>query len=174
VTSSQPHQLTPTEVKRKKGKQAYLSAASGSLGLASLGAFAASKAPSSKHLTRLIPITRKINPHKAQGAALGLSTTGAGVGGIGSLNFAPIMAAEAHQKRKVRKSMDPSPFTDGFYGAQGDRVPDEEIERRSPHEWSTKVTRGQDGKFRSKVRVVGEEVAKAGNQNASAFGVVHD
>ena len=74
--------LTTTEVKRKKGTQAKLSTASGTLGLTSLGAFAASKAPGSARAVKLVPALKRVNEKKASNYALGLSTAGAGVSGV--------------------------------------------------------------------------------------------
>jgi len=95
--------MSDTEIRHRKKVQGRISQATGALGLASVGAFAASKAPGARILTKtpkLAARANKINAEKAKGAALGLSTTGAGVGGAGSFNFASYTNAESRRRQK--------------------------------------------------------------------------
>lgn len=110
--------MSDAEIKRRKKAQGRISQTTGALGLASLGAFSASKIPGSK-AAKLVPMARKINPKKAENIALGTSTAGAGIGGAGSFNFAAYTNAEGRKRKPVTKSA-PSPFEDGMYGEQGD------------------------------------------------------
>jgi hypothetical protein len=97
--------MSDAEIRRRKKAQGHISQTTGALGLASLGAFGASKLPGAKMLAkpglrRIGPAANKINSEKAKGAALGLSTAGAGIGGAGSFNFASYTGAEARKKKR--------------------------------------------------------------------------
>ena len=101
---SQSGTLTNKEIKRKKSTQAKLSSASGALALGSLGVIGASA------LARKKPKLFKIKPNQAGKVADAIKdkgyiigSTGAGVGALGSLNFAQISRAEAN--KNIRKQM---------------------------------------------------------------------
>lgn len=118
--------MSDTEIRRRKQAQSRVSQATGALGLTSLGAFAASKVPGSKMMTktpRLRRIANRVDTKKAENIALGTSTAGAGLGGAGSFNFAAYTGAESKKKKPVAKSA-PSPFEDGFYGVSYDTSAD--------------------------------------------------
>jgi hypothetical protein len=113
--------MSDAEIRRRKKLQGHISQTTGALGLASLGAFAASKAPGAKVLTktpRLARVANKINPEKAKTASLGLSTTGAGIGGAGSFNFASYTNAES-RKRKQAMPVTKRGLDVGYYGEIG-------------------------------------------------------
>jgi len=113
--------MSDTEIRHRKKIQGHLSQTTGVLGLSSLGAFAASKAPGAKVLAktpRLARAASKINPKKAEGAALGLSTAGAGIGGAGSFNFAAYTGAES-KKRKPAMPVTKRGTTTGLTGDVG-------------------------------------------------------
>lgn len=109
--------LTPTQIKRKKTIQGRISQTTGTLGLASLGAFTASKLPKSQRAVKLVPKLKKINSRKAETAALGLSTTGAGIGGVGSYNFAAYTKAEG--EKKIKKNVEEVTAMEPVYGEEG-------------------------------------------------------
>jgi hypothetical protein len=95
--------MSDAEIRRRKKVQGYVSRTTGALGLASLGAFGASKIPGSARAVRLVPKAKKINQKKAENWALGTSTAGAGIGGAGSFNFASYTAAEGRKMKPVAK-----------------------------------------------------------------------
>lgn len=80
-------QLSPDELARRKKLQAGLSVAGGSLGLAALGAKGGSYA--------LRRAGKAATSSKVERATTGLLATGAGIGGVGSFNFAATERAEA-------------------------------------------------------------------------------
>lgn len=107
-------------LKRAKRTQAGLSATSGTLGIGALGALGASaalKSPraASRIAARTGKSTAQLNrsADKAKGASAGLTTVGAGVGGLGSMNLARVNLQEANAiptpsnplRRRLNKSL---------------------------------------------------------------------
>lgn len=93
--------LSQKEINARKKVQAVQWRTTGTLGLASLGAFGASKAPGSAKLLKIVPKAAKINPAKATNASLGLGALSGGIGGAGSFNSAAISSAESRQRKLV-------------------------------------------------------------------------
>lgn len=94
-------------LRRAKKQQAAMSLASGALGLGALGTLGASAALKRPHLARQVKFVK--DPQKQSRSLLGtsaaLTTTGAGVGGAGSLNFARVQNQEANRlPKRVKKS----------------------------------------------------------------------
>lgn len=108
--------MSDAEIRRRKKAQGHISQATGALGLASVGAFGASKLPGSK-LARKVPRLKKINEQKAKDLALGTSTLGAGIGGAGSFNFASYTNAESRKRKSMVQKSYISPFEDALYSA---------------------------------------------------------
>lgn len=117
--------LTPTEIKQKKRTQSNLSQVSAGLGLAALGGTALSTrggqrglALAARKMKKPVPQALRATP-KPKGldrTITPLLATSAGVGALGSLNFAQYTRAEANKGTKMKKNYSPSPFEDGFYG----------------------------------------------------------
>lgn len=105
--------MTDKRLRERKKTQATLSQGAGALGLAGLGALGASKLPKpvARQALKAVPKSQrgKVTREKVRGLSTGLVTTGAGVGGIGSLNFATIQSAEA-RKRNINKADNVSAF----------------------------------------------------------------
>jgi len=99
--------MSDAEIRRRKKIQGAVSRTTGTLGLASLGAFGASKIPGAKFMTktpRLRRVAASINTKKAKDTALGLSTAGAGIGGAASYNFAAYTNAEGRKRGPIKKT----------------------------------------------------------------------
>lgn len=109
-------ELNEKQIAQRKKVQGKIAQTTGALGLTSLGAFGASKLPSSKTAVKAIPKLKKINPRKAENVALGTSTAGAGIGGAGAFNFASYTNAEG---KKVKKSADGFGSEDLCFGEIG-------------------------------------------------------
>jgi hypothetical protein len=136
--------MSDAEIRRRKKLQGHISQTTGALGLASLGAFGASKIPAAKILTKTPRLRRlgasravnAINPEKAKNAALGLSTTGAGIGGAGSFNFAAYTGAESKKRQRpvtpVKKELG---MEMGYYGEEGHPIKLPEIKALIEKAW---------------------------------------
>lgn len=116
--------MSDAEIRRRKKAQGHISQTTGALGLASLGAFGASKMPGAKMLAkpglrRIGSAANRVNPEKAKGAALGLSTAGAGIGGAGSFNFASYTNAESRKKRPAMPVTKSAGIEPGLAGEVG-------------------------------------------------------
>jgi hypothetical protein len=95
--------MSDAELRRRKKLQGHISQTTGVLGLTSLAAFGASKVPGSKVMAKtpkLRRIANRIDTKKAENIALGTSTTGAGIGGAGSFNFAAYTNAESRKRKQ--------------------------------------------------------------------------
>lgn len=115
---STPGTLTNKQIKEKKSTQAKLSSASGALALGSLGVIGASA------IARKKPKLFKIKQAQASKIADNIKdkgyiigSTGAGIGALGSLNFAQISRAEAN--KGVRKNMKSKKRDAVTYGGLG-------------------------------------------------------
>lgn len=106
--------MSDTEIRHRKKIQGISSRTTGTLGLASLGAFAAGRAGGTGKYAlkaqKAIPALRRIKPSVADKVALGTSTAAGGIGGATSYNFAAYTSAEAKKKKMVMKSMDIEPI----------------------------------------------------------------
>lgn len=105
--------MSDAEIRRRKKAQGVTSRVGGVLGLTSLGAFGASKVPGAKFMAKapkLRRVANQIDTKKAENLALGASTTGAGLGGASSFNFAAYTSAEGKKKKPVAKSAGVSAF----------------------------------------------------------------
>jgi len=95
--------MSDTEIRHRKKVQGGIARTTGALGLAGVGAFGAARLAGGGKVAlkaqKVAPALKKINPKKADLAALGASTTAGGIGGAGSFNFASYTSAEA-KKRK--------------------------------------------------------------------------
>jgi|SRR5262245_6448818 len=106
--------MSDTEIRRRKKLQGHISQTTGTLGLASLGAFAAAKVPGTKIANKTPKLRRVMNripTKKAETAALGLSTASGGIGGAGAYNFAAYTGAESRKRKQampVTKAWQPS------------------------------------------------------------------
>jgi hypothetical protein len=151
--------LSPTEIKQKKRTQSRISQTTGALGLAGLGAFAASKAPKSQKMVRAIPRLKRLNTKKAENASLGLSTASAGVGGIGSFNFAQYTRAEADKGRRVKKN---------FYG--GIEMPELPVEGiNKAYDPEEKRMKRADAYSNATTALAGAATAGAAQQGRQAY-----
>lgn len=95
-------------LRRAKKQQAAMSLASGGLGLGALGTLGASAALKRPQLVRHLKYvkTPEESSKKLLATSAALTTTGAGVGGAGSLNFARVQNQEANKlPKKVSKAM---------------------------------------------------------------------
>jgi len=144
-----PRVMSDTELRHRKKIQGRISQATGALGLASVGAFGASKLPGAKVLTKTPALRRlgasramnSIDPKKAKDAALGLSTAGAGIGGAGSFNFASYTNAESRKRKQavpVTKSHEGIEM--GYYGEEGRPIKLPTIEVPIEKAWSAVAT----------------------------------
>ena len=160
--------MSDAEIRRRKKLQGHISQTTGTLGLASLGAYTASKIPGAKVLTKTPRLRRlgasrainAINPKKAEGAALGLSTAGAGIGGAGSYNFAAYTGAES-RKRKMQPVKKELGMEMGYYGEEGRPIKLPEIKVPIEKAWSPSASNYNPEVSRRKRNQV-TEVAAAG------------
>lgn len=102
--------ISDAKLRRKKKAQAHISQATGALGLSGLAALGASKMPKSMAMKaiKIVPKSQRKNITRQGlgGASTGLVTTGAGIGGAGSFNFATIQNQESRKRgpQQVKKS----------------------------------------------------------------------
>lgn len=141
--------MSDAEIKRRKKLQSHISQAGGAIGLAALGGTLAASRPGRQALRKIPKLESKIrapapkdpNRDKIKGAVAPLLATGAGLGGVGSFNFASYTNAESRkramtaQPKPVKKNDDASPFEDGFFGEEGRRRKDSEIEEEISKAW---------------------------------------
>lgn len=114
--------MSQSEINRRKKAQAHISQTTGTLGLAGLGAFGASKVPGTSKVAvaaKKIPkVGTKLNARKLETTSLGLSSAAGGIGGAGSYNFAAYSAAESRQRKPkvttVKKSVSKADNLSGF------------------------------------------------------------
>lgn len=101
--------MSDTEIRHRKKIQGGIARTTGALGLAGVGAFGAARLGGGGKVAlkaqKVAPALKKINPKKADLAALGASTTAGGIGGAGSFNFASYTSAEARKRKPVTKSL---------------------------------------------------------------------
>lgn len=94
--------MSDAEIRRRKKIQGAVSVTTATLGLAALGSRGAGAAVNrAAKLKKLSPSAAKLGP-KLNSASTTLTTTGAGVGGVGGYNFAAYTNAEG-RKRTVKK-----------------------------------------------------------------------
>lgn len=91
--------LTDAQIKRRKKLQANISITGGTLGLTALGLRGGALARSGGRVGRLL----KVAPNEAKAAKLkdastAVTTTGAGLGGVGAFNFASYTKAESRKR----------------------------------------------------------------------------
>jgi len=105
--------LSPTEIKDKKRKQSRISQATGALGLAALGGTALSTRGGQKALATGFkrinkPVPKSLQaPKREKGISstvTPLLATSAGLGALGSFNFASYTRAEADKGKRVKKN----------------------------------------------------------------------
>jgi hypothetical protein len=125
--------MSDAEIKRRKKVQGHVSQVTGGLGLAALGGTLAASRGGRNALRKLPQLKGKIkapppkdpNRDKIKGAVTPVLATSAGLGGIGSFNFAAYTNAESRKKntmlkkQPVKKDFSPSPFEDGMIGEEG-------------------------------------------------------
>jgi hypothetical protein len=114
--------MSDAEIKRRKKIQGAVSRTTGTLGLASLGAFTTArlggKGTSALKAQKAIPALKRINPAVADKVALGTSTAGAGIGGASSFNFAAYTSAEGRKRQPVKKNVETT-MDMGHYAEEG-------------------------------------------------------
>src|SRR5678815_4370214 len=129
--------MSDAEIKRRKRVQGHVSQATGALGLAALGGTLAASRGGRNTLRKIPALQSKIKKpppldpkrDKIKGAVTPVLATSAGLGGIGSFNFAAYTNAESRkrqQKKPVVKSMG---IQMGHYGEEGRPLRKEEIEK---------------------------------------------
>jgi len=160
--------MSDAEIKRRKKLQSHISETTGALGLASLGAFSASKLPAAKFMSktpRLRRLASSVNTKKMENIALGTSTAGAGIGGAGSFNFAAYTNAESRKKKPVVKSYEP----EGVFGEIG-KAADFEISKVG--DWKT-IDQREQSQRRSRKAMRGAGAAAGVSGGLVALGY-HD
>jgi hypothetical protein len=176
--------MSDAEIRRRKKLQGHISQTTGALGLASLGAFAASKVPAAKVLTKTPKLRRlaagpvsRINPKKAENIALGTSTAAGGIGGAGAFNFASYTGAES-KKRKPNYGQPPSRvkkelgMDTGYYGEEGHPIKLEEIKVPIEKAWSPSASNFDSEASRhkrTKVHELGTAAAVGGGAGYAGF-----
>lgn len=132
--------MSDAEIKRRKKLQGHISQATGTIGLAALGGTLAASRPGRNALRKIPKLESKIkapppkdpNRDRIKGAVAPLLATGAGLGGIGSYNFAAYTNSESRKRalQPVKKNWD-----DGFFGEEGRARTHEEIEEEISKAW---------------------------------------
>lgn len=119
--------VSTTEIRERKKKQARTSEITGTLGLAALTGTALATRRGQKVLTRGFKAAGKKVPERLQAtprpkdlssSITPILATSAGIGSLGSFNFARYTRAEAEKGRKVKKSYEPA-LDMGTYGEEG-------------------------------------------------------
>lgn len=106
--------MSDAELRRRKKLQGHISQTTATLGLAALG----SRALGTKAAGRLTRIPAGAG-ERLKNASTALTTTGAGIGGVGGYNFAAYTKAEAQRKQSVRKDLEMLDF--GLDGVRSGR-----------------------------------------------------
>ena len=91
-------------IRRRKKLQGNISIAGGTLGLTALGLKGGSVARAGGRAGKLLKITpNKKLSNKLKDASTGVTTLGAGIGGLGAYNFASYTKAEARKRGPIKK-----------------------------------------------------------------------
>ena len=125
--------MSDAEIKRRKKLQSHISQAGGAIGLAALGGTLAASRPGRQALRKIPKLEGKIRPpapkdpnrDRIKGATTPLLATGAGLGGVGSFNFASYTNSESRKRnmaQPVKKSFDE------LAGDEGHALTHEQIE----------------------------------------------
>jgi hypothetical protein len=172
--------MSDTEIKRRKRLQGHISQTTGTLGLASLGAFGASKIPAAKVLTKTprlrrigaSPIVNAINPEKAKNASIGLSAASGGIGGAGAYNFAAYTNAESRKRKQVVPVKKDASMEMGYYGEEGRPLTHEQIEAEIEKAWTPSASNFDSEKSRTR-RAKGYEGASLVGAGAGGAYAAH-
>jgi len=138
--------MSDAEIKRRKRAQGHLSQAGGAIGLAALGGTLAASRTGRNTLRKIPALQSKVRApkpldperDKIQGVTTPLLATGAGLGGIGSFNFASYTNAESRKRtmnQPVKKQYQ-APLEMGYYGEEGHPVTLPPIEVPIEKAWS--------------------------------------
>lgn len=135
--------MSDAEVKRRKKLQGHISQATGAIGLAALGGTLAASRPGRTALRKIPKLESKIkapapkdpNRDRIKGATTPLLATGAGLGGLGSFNFASYTNAESRKRNMVQPVKKDMGMDMGYFGEEGHPLTHEAIEAEISKAW---------------------------------------
>ena len=140
--------MSDTELRHRKKVQGHVSQATGALGLAALGGTLAATRTGRTQLRKIPQLKNKISApppldpkrDKIKGAVTPVLATSAGLGGLGSFNFAAYTNAESRKRKQMTPvKKDHAPLEMGYYGEEGHPVKLPEIKVPIEKAWSPTV-----------------------------------
>ena len=168
--------MSDAEIKHRKKVQGHVSQATGALGLAALGGTLAASRGGRTALRKIPKLEHKIKApgpkdpdrDKIKGAINPILATSAGLGGLGSFNFASYTGAESRKRnmQPVKKDygMDP-----GYFGEVGRQITDSEIEEEIAKAWEPVASKFDSERSRHK-RATAYQAGAIGTSGALAGG----
>lgn len=149
--------MSDAEIRHRKKVQGHISQATGALGLAALGGTLAASNPGRRALRKIPGLASRVrpprppepNPDRIGGATTPVLATSAGLGGIGSFNFASYTGAESKKRgQQVKKSYESLEM--GYFGEEGHPVVLPEIVVPIEKAWSPSASNFNSERSRGK------------------------